>query len=284
MSKPVRHIVAVIPAYNEARTLREIAIGVLAHVSQVIIVDDGSGDGSAATVSDLPLQVMRHEKNLGKSRSLTDGFRLALAQGADAVVTLDGDGQHYPQDLPRLLEESRRNPHAIVIGSRLHDKAGIPPARYRANRFANFWIAWAAGYPIEDSQSGFRVYPAVLLIDLPKQLQSLPGFVFESEILIHAGARGIFSRAVPIPAIYAAARRASHFRPVYDIALIVLMVARRLLARKMHLRGLMASLNRPKTSARENRPGPKVRRGLEVVHGEHEVVEAIGDTDAGRAD
>jgi glycosyltransferase involved in cell wall biosynthesis len=246
-------IVVVIPAYNEAFTLREIATEVLAHVSQVIVIDDGSSDGSAATVNELPVQIIRHEKNLGKSRSLVDGFHAALALGADAVVTLDADGQHRPQDLPRLLEESTRNPLSIVIGSRLHDKAGIPATRYCANRFANFWIAWAAGYPIKDSQSGFRIYPAALLIDLPKHMQSLKGFVFESEILIHAGARGIFSRAVPIPAIYAAVRRQSHFRPILDIAPIVFMVTRRLLARGMHLRGLMMSLNLLKPPTAEER-------------------------------
>ncbi len=256
MSKPLRHIVVVIPAYNEAATLREVAVGVLAHITEVIIVDDGSSDSSAATVSDLPIRAIRHEKNLGKSRSLVDGFRAALAQGADAVVTLDADGQHRPQDLPRLLEESARHPQSIVIGSRLHDKAGIPLARYLANRFANFWIAWAAGYPLEDSQSGFRIYPASLLTDLPKHMQSLQGFVFESEILIHAGAHGIFNRAVPVPAIYSVARRQSYFRPVRDIALIALMVARRLLARRMYLRGLVASLNRLKTSTVENARAP----------------------------
>lgn len=257
MNAPERIVVAVIPAYNEAGTLRAIATGVLAHVPRVIVVDDGSTDGSAATLDGLPVQLIRHDTNLGKSRSLADGIRAALALGADAVVTLDGDGQHRPQDLPRLLEEAMRDPQAIVIGSRLHDKASIPPARYRANRFANFWIAWAAGYPLDDSQSGFRIYPAALLHDLSEHMQSLPGFVFESEILIHGGARGITSRAVPIPAIYSAATRPSHFRPVYDIALIVLMVARRLLARGMHLRGLVASLRRPLAPA-----PPEERRSI----------------------
>ena len=248
MSNAARRIVLVIPAYNEVATLRKIATEVLAYVSQIIVVDDGSSDGSAATIGDLPLQIIRHEKNLGKSRSLVNGFNAALALGIDAVVTLDADGQHRPQDLPLLLEASAQYPQSIVIGSRLHDKASIPPARYRANRFANFWIAWAAGYPLTDSQSGFRIYPATLLVDLPKRMQSLPGFVFESEILIYAATRGIFSRAVPIPAIYSAASRPSHFRPVYDIALIVKMVASRLLSRRMHLRGLMASLGLIKTS------------------------------------
>lgn len=244
MSESLRHVVAVIPAYNEVATLRDVVIAVLVHVAQVIVVDDGSDDGCAATINDLPVQLICHDRNLGKSRSLIDGFRAAHAQGADVVVTLDADGQHRPHDLPRLLEQSARHPQLIVIGSRLHDKRGIPRARYLANRFANFWIAWAAGYPLVDSQSGFRIYPAALLLDLPKHMQSLKGFVFESEILIQAGEHGVYSRAVPIPAIYSSARRKSYFHPLYDTAQIAWMVAKRLFARRMYLHGLCASLSR----------------------------------------
>jgi glycosyltransferase involved in cell wall biosynthesis len=240
-----RRVAAVIPAYNEASTLRMVVSGVLAEIDLVIVVDDGSIDGTSDTVCDLSVKLIRHEKNMGKSRSLADGFRAALASGAEIVVTLDGDGQHRPQDIPVLLAESERYPASLIIGSRLHEKTNIPPARYRANRFANFWMAWAAGYPISDSQSGFRVYPAFLLTELLPLIEKRPGFVLESEILILAGWRNIHGRPVPIPAIYAATGRPSHFRPVRDIALITLMVARHLLRRGLHGRGLIASLRRP---------------------------------------
>ncbi len=246
-------VAAVIPAYNEARTLRSVVSAVLDEVGLVIVIDDGSIDATPDQIRDLPVRLIRHEKNLGKSQSLADGFHAALIAGAEVVVTLDGDGQHRPQDIPALLAEHGRYPDSLIIGSRLHEKANIPPARYRANRFANFWIAWAAGYPICDSQSGFRVYPADLLKALLPLIGKRPGFVLESEILILAGWRNIHGRAVPIPAIYPVTSRPSHFRPVRDIALITLMVARHLLMRGLHWQGLIASLRGPGAS-RTDRP------------------------------
>ncbi|MGV3628206.1 MAG: glycosyltransferase family 2 protein [Betaproteobacteria bacterium] len=239
---PQRRVAAVIPAYNEVRTLRAVVSGVLAEIGLVIVVDDGSTDGTVDVIRDLPVSLIRHEKNLGKSRSLADGFHAALISGAEVVVTLDGDGQHRSQDIPALLAESEQHPACLIIGARLHEKANIPSARYRANRFANFWIAWAAGYQISDSQSGFRVYPATMLEELLPLIEKRPGFVLESEILILAGWRNIHSRPVPIPAIYPVTNRPSHFRPVRDITLITLMVARHLLMRGLYGCGLISSL------------------------------------------
>lgn len=229
-----RRVAAVIPAYNEVRTLRTVVSGVLAEIELVVVVDDGSTDGTADVLRDLPVHLIIHEKNLGKSRSLADGFRAALASGAEVVVTLDGDGQHRPQDIPVLLAESEQHPASLVIGSRLHEKANIPSARYCANRFANFWISWAAGYQISDSQSGFRIYPAAVLEKFLPLIEKRPGFVLESEILIVTGWCNIHGRPVPIPAIYPVTNRHSHFRPVRDITLITLMVARYLLMRVLH--------------------------------------------------
>ena len=168
-----------------------------------------------------------------------------MARGAIRVVTLDGDGQHHPEDIGRLLHVAGLYPKRIVIGARLHDKHNFPPARYYANQFARFWISWAAGDSIADTQSGFRVYPAHLLAQLTHDDVSWGRFVFESEILIAAGELGVDSVAVPIPGIYPVAARPSHFRPVVDIAAIVAMVALRLLRRGMYPAGLWRSLKRP---------------------------------------
>ena len=245
MPFPATKTVVVIPAYNEAATIRELVESVLKIVPDVVVVDDGSSDSTSEQLAGLPVTLLRNERNLGKAASLWKGFEHALAQGAQLVVTLDGDGQHRPEDMPRLLNMAERSPQGIVIGARLHDKKNFPPRRYYANQFARFWISWAAGYPIADTQSGFRVYPAFLLAKLTRRDVRWNGFVFESEVLIAAGAIGVRSVAVAIPGIYPKAARASHFRPVADIARIVIMVAGRLLGRGMYPLGLWRSLNLP---------------------------------------
>ena len=237
--------VVVIPAYNEAATIRALAEAALKIVPDVVVVDDGSSDNTVDQLQGLPVTVLRNERNAGKAASLWKGFEHALANGAQLVVTLDGDGQHNPEDIPRLLNVSARSPQSIVIGARLHDKRNFPARRYYANQFARFWISWAAGYPIADTQSGFRVYPASLFTKITRREVAWNGFVFESEALIAAGLVGIRSIAVAIPGIYPRGARPSHFRPVLDIARIVVMVAGRLLRRGMYPIGLWRSLNLP---------------------------------------
>ena len=239
-------VVAVIPALDEAQTIRDIAERARREADALIVVDDGSTDGTAERLAGLDLVVVRREQNLGKADSLWDGIQRALAMGADAIVTLDGDGQHRPEDIGRLVGVHAKHPQCIVIGARLHDRAQFPARRYYANRFAGFWISWAAGYPIADTQSGFRVYPASLFSQLARSDFRGNRFVFESEVLIRAARRGFFSVATRIPGIYPNQARPSHFRPVADIAKIVLMVAGQLLRRGMYPAGLWRSLHRPR--------------------------------------
>jgi len=231
----------VIPAYNEARTIRDVAQRALAQMPLVIVVDDGSEDGTAAALDGLPVVVLRNEINCGKAASLRRGANEAIKRGANAILTLDGDGQHCPEDIPRLAEVYAAAQGRMVIGSRLHMREEIPPARYWANRFANFWISWASGYAIDDSQSGFRIYPATLFAQARVNYDEAHSFVFESEILIEAARLGVHAKCVPISVSYSARARPSHFRPVVDIARIVRMVAWRLLARGLYLQGLVRS-------------------------------------------
>ena len=233
-----------IPAYNEARTIRALAQAALSLCPRVIVVDDGSADETAAQLRDLPLTLLRHESNRGKATSLRSAFRHALAHDAICVVTLDGDGQHDPGDAPRLLAVWQRRPDRLVIGSRLHDRSRFPPARYAANRFACFWISWASGHPIADSQSGFRVYSNdVMRIATSERMRS-SGFTLESEILIEAAHQGHSTLAVTIPGRYPHDARPSHFRSVVDTAKIVVMVATRLLKMGMYPLGLRRALQR----------------------------------------
>jgi len=238
----MRGVAAVIPAYNEQATIREVVQRTLRHVAHVIVVDDGSRDGTSSALDGLPVTILRNEQNCGKAHSLIRGMDEAFRRGADAVVTLDGDGQHPPEEIPRLLAAQRAEPRAIAIGSRLHEARNIPVERYVANCVANFWIAWAAGQPIEDSQSGFRVYPAAAWHEVLPRCSYRLGFVFESEVLIEAGRAEFRLVAIPIPAIYPARARRSHFHPVLDIARIVRMVSWKLISRGLYLPGLLKCL------------------------------------------
>jgi hypothetical protein len=127
------------------------------------------------------------------------------------------------------------------VGARVHDRDTTPHARYVANRIADFWIGWAAGYRMSDSQSGFRMYPAGVLSAIDIRNDRSQRFVFESAVLIQAARAGVKSVAVGISALYPAGARASHFRPVADILLITRMVAWKLLSRGFDIPGLVRS-------------------------------------------
>lgn len=238
--------VVVIPAYNEGATIRDVALRALAQCPRVVVVDDGSTDDTHAALAGLAVTVLRNPVNEGKAAALWRGMQHALREGADAVITLDGDGQHRPEDIPRLMEAASRLPACIVIGSRMAQAAAFPRKRLLANRTANFWISWASGYSIEDSQSGFRLYPAALLRDIELAHDHAHGFVFESEILIEAARRGIYSVPVAIEAIYARAARPSHFRSVIDVMRITRMVAWKLLSRGLYLQGFVRAFLWPR--------------------------------------
>jgi glycosyltransferase involved in cell wall biosynthesis len=232
----------VIPAYNEAATICDVVRGCLVHTRQVIVVDDGSTDGTAERVRVLGVTLLQHPHNKGKAASIWDGMCYAVEHGAEAVITLDGDGQHRPDDIPAFVQAADRYPHTIILGVRHRGRQAAPVLRRFANRFADFWIAWAAGYPVRDSQCGFRLYPAALIRILRPCVRPADSFVFESEVIIQASNQGVFTASVPIEALYPEQRRASHYRPVRDTVLITQMVALHLLHRSLYPLGLLRGL------------------------------------------
>ena len=237
-------IAIVIPAYNEQRSIVDVVTRALQQADQVIVVDDGSSDQTLPLLQALQeknpkLVVLTNEKNMGKAASLWNGMRYAEHLGVDAIITLDADGQHCPEDIPRFIHHAQQHPQTIIIGARLADKTAIPAKRYYANKFANFWLSWAAGYVIDDSQSGFRLYPTELIRKLTPDIQRSKSFVFESEILIDAAKYGFKSIPIKIEAIYNPDARPSHFRGVTDILLITRMVAWSLISRGMYPMGLL---------------------------------------------
>ena len=215
-------IAVVIPALNEALRIREVAEGALRQCPNVILVDDGSDDGTAEAVADLPLTVLRHATRLGKGAGLRDGFAEALRRGFDAVISMDGDGQHSADDIPRLLAAGNRYPGWIVIGARLRKRANQPTHRRLANHFGDWGIAWGTGYQLADSQSGQRLYPADVCT---LGCSGIPGedFVFEAQLLMSASQQlGTRCVSVPIEARYSEVHgapnfRPSHFRPLRDL-------------------------------------------------------------------
>ncbi|MEP7042348.1 MAG: glycosyltransferase family 2 protein [Dokdonella sp.] len=220
-------IAVVIPALNEERAIRGVVQAVLEICPNVILIDDGSTDATLQRVADLPISVIRHATPLGKGQGLRDGFRKARELGFDAVIAMDGDGQHLAEDIPRLLAAARRYPEHIVIGARVRHRENQPPARRRANDFADWGISWGCGLPVVDTQSGQRYYPlgALELVDL-----AADDFVFEAALLIAAAREknvGIVS--VPIESRYQGEFRASHFRPVRDVTRITLYTAGRVI-------------------------------------------------------
>jgi uncharacterized SAM-binding protein YcdF (DUF218 family) len=245
----VNKFCVVIPAYNEAATIAGIARQALAVCDHVVIIDDGSSDNTADEVRSVDGVVfLQNPENEGKAMTLSRGIVWALEQNMDYVITLDGDGQHKPDDIPRFIAATEASPEKIIIGSRMANKAAFPAKRYYANRIASFWISWTAGYPIEDSQSGFRLYPVELFRKLTIKKARAYGFVFESEILIKAAKIGIKSISIPIDAIYHEHARPSHFRPVMDIVRITLMVMWRMVSRLMNPVGFYKAFIAPRFS------------------------------------
>lgn len=244
------HVAVVIPAFNEAATLRQVVEGALAHCTEVIVVDDGSTDDCVAKLVDLPVVLLQNETNQGKAASLWRGMRAALTRGADAVITVDADGQHDPADIPRLVAQAQRHNHYIIVAARAVDRRVTPAMRYYANKIANFWISWACGYRLHDSQSGFRLYPARLLAALHIPHDRRHGFVFESELLIEAARLGYDSIPVRIPAVYQVSPRRSYYRHI-DSLRITHMVGRKLLSRWLYPQGFYRAFLRADESLRD---------------------------------
>jgi len=211
----------VIPVYNHARNLGEVVAAAVASGAPVIVVDDGSTDGSAEVAATVPgSTVVRHEENRGKGAAILSGLGEAQARGARFAIAVDADGQHRPDDARRLLAAlwpagAARPETALVIGARVGMEKREAPWTSRMGRgFSGFWV-WAAGGPrVADSQSGFRVYPVAETLALPTRARR---FEFEVEVLVHARRAGIAIREVPVSVAYAPpGGRVSHFRPWRD--------------------------------------------------------------------
>lgn len=209
---------ALIPALDCAETIGDVVRGAREHVALVLVVDDGSSDATAVEARAAGAEVLSHGENRGKGAALVSGLRYLEERGCSHAVSLDGDGQHLPADIPKLLGESRAHPEALVLGARRIESEVAPLNRF-GNEFANVWVRIATGRDIGDTQCGLRAYPIAATLALRPVGRR---FDLETEVLIRAARAGIEIRSVPVRVFYPPPElRRSHYDKVWDTARIV---------------------------------------------------------------
>ena len=223
-------IVALIPGYNEGPRIAAVVRGAAAHLP-VLVVDDGSSDDTAAQARAAGATVIEQRPNQGKGTALRAGFRRALADGADAVLTLDADGQHDPAEIPAFLAAWTAEPRPDLVIGRRNFRA-MPPVRRLSNVLGGWAISWAVGRPIADNQSGYRLVSRRIMEATLASDEG--GFEFEVEMITTCIRMGGTIAWVPIRTIYGG--EPSHIRPLAHFRSFIRIVrkARREVHREVH--------------------------------------------------
>lgn len=219
-----RGICVVIPTYNNGGTIGGVVVGALEQCQDVIVVNDGSSDATSSILGNINaegLTVVTLDKNRGKGAALKAGFRKALEMGFAYAITLDGDGQHYPEDIATMLRANQEHPGALILGSRILEGADRSKGCSFANRFSNFWLWVQTGRRLEDTQTGYRLYPLRKLYGLSLLTSR---YEAELELLVFASWHGVDLVPVPVNVYYPPREeRVSHFRPGMDFARIAVL-------------------------------------------------------------
>src|SRR5688572_21963596 len=214
-----KKVCVLIPTYNNEQTLESVLRDVLTFTNQVIVVNDGSTDSTRDILKKFPeVELVSYEKNKGKGYALRQGFRRAVERGYDYAITIDSDGQHFAEDLPKFLEGLNAHPSAVIIGARNMGQSSVPGKSSFGNKFSNFWFWVETGLTMSDTQSGYRLYPVKILNNTNFITRK---FEFEIEVLVTSAWRGIEITEVPVRVFYAEKEnRVSHFRPFKDFTRI----------------------------------------------------------------
>jgi glycosyltransferase involved in cell wall biosynthesis len=214
----------IVPTYNNDRTLKDVLtrIFVVSEGNDVIVVNDGSTDQTAAILTELGscIITLSFEKNRGKGYALRQGFKTAIARGFENAITIDSDGQHFPEDIQQLLETANKNPGALLMGSRNMKQDDVPGKSSFGNKFSNFWFWVETGHKLPDTQTGFRLYPLNAIKNVKLFTHK---FETEIEVIVKLAWQGIKIIPVNVNVKYDIENRVSHFRPFKDFTRISLL-------------------------------------------------------------
>ncbi len=201
----------IVPAHNEVSTIGAVVEKLTARGLSVVVIDDGSNDGSGEIARRNGAFVIRHQLKMGKGQALRHGFEYALRQDFDNVVTMDADGQHDVGDIEQFLAKAAENPNCVVTGTRLDNPQGMPWLRLMTNRIMSGLISLACRQKIPDTQCGYRLISCAIL----RQISiSSSDFEIETEVLIKSAKKGFRIHSVPIKTIYR--NEASKINPILD--------------------------------------------------------------------
>jgi glycosyltransferase involved in cell wall biosynthesis len=212
----------IIPTYNNGKTLEAIISEVIKITKDIIVVNDGSTDDTSLILQKFSaLKIISYNPNKGKGFAIKKGFEAAAADGFNYAITIDSDGQHFPSDISNFINKIIEEPDSLIVGSRTLDPARLSKGSSFANRLSNFWFRFLTGIKLQDTQTGFRLYPL-------DQINGMRFFTnkyeFELEILVRSAWKGIKIISIPIRVYYPPkAERVSHFRPFIDFARISLL-------------------------------------------------------------
>jgi glycosyltransferase involved in cell wall biosynthesis len=209
----------IIPTYNNEKTLEGVISGTVRVTRDVIIVNDGSTDSTADILKKYSfLQIISYRKNKGKGYAIRKGFEKAINEGYDYAITIDSDGQHFPEDISKFIGKIEEESGSLIVGDRNFQNENLSGGSSFANRFSNFWFRFLTGKKLNDTQTGYRLYPL-------KSLENIRFFTrkyeFELEVLVRASWKRVKISSVPVKVYYPSKEdRVSHFRPFKDFARI----------------------------------------------------------------
>ena len=205
----------VVPVYNNASTVLDVVRRCRRQIGNVLLVDDGSGDiDLKGKLRDSDIHVIRHETNMGKGAAIISALDFLRKHDAAYMITVDADGQHYPEDIPSFFPLIADDDRTMVIGCRDFSGANIPNSSRLGRRLSNFWMKFETGLDIHDCQSGYRAYPVKQLLQMKFLCRR---YNFETEVLVRAAWAGLEFKCLPVRTLYPESHlRISHFRPWRD--------------------------------------------------------------------